>query len=83
MRYVRRWTYLQQRQKGYRSKYRLNKQSKKKKYICNHCKHKIKLNFLGHWISHIMQICAECFGTFQGLIQASMFNRGCFIEFFL
>ena len=45
-------------------------------YICHHSKHErknsLKLNYWGQWISHIMKICAEYSGTFQGLIQASM-----------
>ena len=48
---------------------------RKKEYICNHCKHEkknpIKLNYGGH--SPIMKIFAAWSGTFQGLIQASMF----------
>ena len=52
-------------------------------------KNPIKLNYWGQWISHIMKICAEYSGTFQGLIQASMVFQAqprmfqSFLNFFL
>ena len=52
-----------------------NNQRKKNIFVIvvNIRKKSKKLDYWGQWISHIMKICAEWSGIFQGLIQALVY----------